>query len=231
MAKETQARAAEAGALTGLDEFSDILKQTIKPRTDIAAKEVDNAVVALVREALDDESLIAEDVIDTIDAMLSKLDQKLTEQLNEVIHNEDFQKLESSWRGLAYTVNNSETDASLRVKVMNASKKELQQMMRRYPGAKWDKSPLNMRVYEAEFGTLGGKPFGALIGDYYFDHGTADVALLRDISKVAAAAHAPFLSAAAPELLGMDKGYLSHMILSFEKKGLIQKSADRKSVV
>lgn len=204
MAKETQARAAEAGALVGLDEFSDILKQTIKPRTDVAAKEVDNAVVALVREALDDESLIAEDVIDTIDAMLSKLDQKLTEQLNEVIHNEDFQKLESSWRGLAYTVNNSETDASLRVKVMNASKKELQQMMRRYPGAKWDKSPLNMRVYEAEFGTLGGKPFGALIGDYYFDHGTADVSLLRDISKVAAAAHAPFLSAAAPELLGMD---------------------------
>lgn len=204
MAQESQARASEAGALAGLDEFSDILKQTIKPRTDIAAKEVDSAVVALVREALDDESLIAEDVIDTIDAMLSKLDQKLTEQLNEVIHNEDFQKLESSWRGLAYTVNNSETDASLRVKVMNTSKKELQQMMRRYPGAKWDKSPLNMRVYEAEFGTLGGKPFGALIGDYYFDHGTADVALLRDISKVAAAAHAPFVSAAAPELLGMD---------------------------
>ena len=133
MAKETQARAAEAGALTGLDEFSDILKQTIKPRTDIAAKEVDNAVIALVREALDDESLIAEDVIDTIDAMLSKLDQKLTEQLNEVIHNDEFQKLESSWRGLAYTVNNSETDASLRVKVMNVSKKELQQSMRRYP--------------------------------------------------------------------------------------------------
>ena len=204
MAKETQARAAEAGALVGLDEFSDILKQTIKPRTDVAAKEVDNAVVALVREALDDESLIAEDVIDTIDAMLSKLDQKLTEQLNQVIHHEEFQKLESSWRGLAHTINHSETDATLRVKVMNVSKKELQQMFRRFPGAKWDKSPLNMRVYEAEFGTLGGKPFGALIGDYYFDHSTADVSLLRDMSKIAAAAHAPFISSAAPELLGMD---------------------------
>ncbi|GLK65511.1 type VI secretion system contractile sheath large subunit [Paracoccus kondratievae] len=204
MAQESQAQVASQDALGSLDEFSDILKQTIKPRTDVAAKEVDNAVAALVREALDDESLIAEDVIDTIDAILSKLDQKLTEQLNEVIHHEEFQKLESSWRGLAYTVNHSETDASLRIKVMNVSKKELQQMFRRYPGAKWDKSPLNLRIYEAEFGTLGGKPFGALIGDYYFDHSTADVALLRDISKIAAVAHAPFISAASPELLGMD---------------------------
>ncbi|RNF34451.1 type VI secretion system contractile sheath large subunit [Paracoccus methylarcula] len=204
MAQENQAQVSEAAALSELDEFSDILKQTIKPRSEVAAKEVDNAVVALVREALDDQALIAEDVIDTIDAMLSKLDQKLSEQLNEVIHHEEFQKLESSWRGLAYTVNNSETDASLRVKVMNVSKKELQQMMRRYPGAKWDKSPLNKVVYEAEFGTLGGKPFGALIGDYYFDHSTGDVALLRDMGKIAAAAHAPFISASAPELLGLD---------------------------
>ena len=204
MAQKKQAAAEGGQALSELDEFSDILKQSIKPRTDIAAKEVDNAVVALVREALDDQTLIAEDVIDTIDAMLSRLDQKLTDQLNEIIHHEDFQTLESAWRGLAYTVNNSETDASLRVKVMNVSKKELQQMMRRYPGAKWDKSPLNQRVYEAEFGTLGGKPFGALVGDYYFDHSTADVALLRDMGKIAAAAHAPFISAAAPALLGMD---------------------------
>ncbi|MDO5622768.1 MAG: type VI secretion system contractile sheath large subunit [Paracoccus sp. (in: a-proteobacteria)] len=204
MSQDTQSQVGRSEALAELDEFSDILRQTIKPRTEIAAKEVDNAVVALAREALGDQTLIAEDVIDTIDAMLAKLDQKLTEQLNEVIHHEEFQKLESAWRGLAYTINNSETDASLRVKVMNVSKKELQQMMRRYPGAKWDKSPLNQRVYEAEFGTLGGKPFGVLIGDYYFDHSTADVSLLRDISKIAAAAHAPFISAAAPQLLGMD---------------------------
>ncbi|RJE81924.1 type VI secretion system contractile sheath large subunit [Paracoccus onubensis] len=204
MAQENQAQVSEATGLSELDEFSDILKQTIKPRSEVAAKEVDNAVVALVREALDDQTVIAEDVIDTIDAMLSKLDQKLTEQLNEVIHHQEFQTIESSWRGLAYTVNNSETDASLRVKVMNVSKKELQQMFRRYPGAKWDKSPLNRIVYEAEFGTLGGKPFGALIGDYYFDHSTADVSLLREMGKIAAAAHAPFISASAPELLGMD---------------------------
>ncbi|MDO5705198.1 MAG: type VI secretion system contractile sheath large subunit [Paracoccus sp. (in: a-proteobacteria)] len=204
MAQENQSQTARGEALTELDEFSDILRQTIKPRTEVAAKEVDNAVVALAREALGDQTLIAEDVIDTIDAMLARLDQKLTEQLNEVMHHEDFQKLEASWRGLAYTVNHSETDASLQVKVLNASKTELQQMMRRYPGAKWDKSPLNQRVYEAEFGTLGGQPFGALIGDYYFDHSSGDVGLLRDLGKIAAAAHAPFISAAAPALLGMD---------------------------
>lgn len=204
MAQAPQQAGKQGEALSELNEFSDILRQTIKPRTEVAAKEVDNAVVALVQEALEDETLIGEDVIDTITAMLAKMDKKLSDQLNEIMHHEDFQKLESSWRGLAYTINNSETDATLRVKVMNASKPELAAMMRRYPGAKWDKSPLHMKIYEQEFGTLGGKPFGALVGDYYFDQSTADVGLLRAIGKVAAAAHAPFLSSAAPELLGMD---------------------------
>ena len=205
MANEVQSQSEQAGeALTELDEFSDILKQTIKPRTDVAAKEVDNAVVALVREAMDDESLIAEDVLDTLDAMLAKLDQKLTEQLNEIIHNEEFQNLESSWRGLAYTVNNSETDSSLRVKAFNASKAELQAMFRAYPGAKQDKSPLYQKIYEKEFGTLGGKPFGTLVGDYHFSHSTGDVAVLRGMGWIAAAAQAPFISGASPELLGMD---------------------------
>ncbi|AUH64913.1 type VI secretion system contractile sheath large subunit [Paracoccus zhejiangensis] len=204
MAQAPQQAGKENAGLAELDEFSDILRQTIKPRTDVAAKEVDNAVVALVNEALQDETLIGEDVIDTITAMLAKMDKKLSDQLNEVMHHDEFQKLEASWRGLAYTINNSETDATLRVKVLNASKQELAAMMRRYPGAKWDKSPLHLKIYEQEFGTLGGKPFGALVGDYYFDQSTADVGLLRAIGKVAAAAHAPFMSSAAPELLGMD---------------------------
>ena len=137
MAQAPQQAGKQGEALSELNEFSDILRQTIKPRTEVAAKEVDNAVVALVQEALEDETLIGEDVIDTITAMLAKMDKKLSDQLNEIMHHEDFQKLESSWRGLAYTINNSETDATLRVKVMNASKPELAAMMRRYPGAKW----------------------------------------------------------------------------------------------
>ncbi|SFJ83588.1 type VI secretion system contractile sheath large subunit [Jannaschia pohangensis] len=206
MAEELQNQGAAAPqGLDELSEFSDILKQTIKPRTDVAAKEVDNAVVALVREALGDQNLIAEDVIDTIDAMLAKIDQKLSAQVNEIMHNEEFQKLESSWRGLKFTLDNAETDASLRVKVMNVSKKELQAMMRRYPGAKWDKSPLHDRVYEQNLGTLGGRPFGALIGDYYFDQSSPDVSLLNSLGKIAEASLAPFISAASPTLLGLDE--------------------------
>lgn len=205
MANETQTSAPQPGeALNELSEFSDILQQTIKPRSDRAAKEVDNAVVALVREAMDDQTIVADDMIDTIDAMLAKLDKKLSDQMNAILHNETFQTLESSWRGLAYTLNNSETDASLRIKVLNASKKELQQMMRRYPGAKWDKSPLHDMVYEKNLGTLGGRPIGCLIGDYYFDQSSADVNLLTSISKVAESSLAPFISAASPTLLGLD---------------------------
>ena len=203
MVAETQNEGG-AQALDELSEFSDMLKQTIKPRTDVAAQDVDNAVVALVQEALGDQSVVAEDVIDTLDAMLAKLDEKLTAQMNEIMHHEEFQKIESSWRGLAYTLNQSETDASLRVKVLNASKSELQAMMRRFPGAKWDKSPLHDMVYEQNLGTLGGKPFGALIGDYQFDHSSPDVNLLSSIGKIAESALCPFFSSAAPTLLGMD---------------------------
>lgn len=203
MATELQ-QETEGGALSELDEFSAILKQNFKPRSDVAAKEVENAVGTLVSEALADESLVTDDILDTIDQMLAKIDEKLSAQVNEIIHAEEYQKLESSWRGLAYTVNNSETDASLKVNVMNVSKAELERELRSYPGAKWDQSPLFKKIYEAEFGQLGGQPFGCLIGDFYFDHSSADVRLLRDMGKIAAASHAPFLSSAAPTLLGMD---------------------------
>lgn len=181
-----------------------MLKQKINPRTPRAQQEVDNAVLALVREASTDSSLIAEDVIDTLDAMIAKLDEKLTAQMNAIIHHDEFQKFEASWRGLSYTLNNAETDSSLRVKVLNASKAELQAMMRRFPGAKWDKSPLHNMVYEQNLGTLGGKPFGCLVGDYYFDHSSPDVNLLNSLGKVAESSLCPFISGASPGLLGLD---------------------------
>ncbi len=204
MATELEKGTGGAGALAELDEFSSILKQNFKPRTDTAAKEVENAVSTLVKEALADGSVISEDILDTIDAMIAKLDEKLSAQVNEIIHHPEYQKLESSWRGLAYTVNNTESDATLKVKVMNISKGELDRELRMFPGAKWDQSPVFKKVYEAEFGQLGGQPFGALIGDFYFDHSSSDVRLLRDLGKIAASSHAPFVSSAAPTLLGMD---------------------------
>jgi type VI secretion system protein ImpC len=187
-----------------VDEFADLLKQSFKPRNERAATEVENAVTTLVREALADTSIIKEDVLDTIEEMIARLDQKLTAQVNEIIHAPEFQQIESAWRGLNYLVMNSETDANLKIRVMNVSKNELYRNLRLYPGARWDQSPLFKQIYEHEFGQLGGQPYGCLVGDYYFSHQPTDVQLLRDLGKIAAAAHAPFIAGADPTLMGMD---------------------------
>lgn len=205
MAEEAQVKSGESqGTLSELEDFSAILKQTINPTTENAEKAIDNALATVVQAAVADTTVIDDDVIDTIQKMISGLDQQLSSQVNEILHNEDFQKLESSWRGLAYTLNNSETGASLQVEVMNVAKTELASMMKRFPGSKWDRSPLYRQVYERKFGVLGGAPMGCIVGDYYFDHSSADVELLSSVSKIAEAALAPFISAAAPRLLGLE---------------------------
>ncbi len=186
------------------DEFSALLKQSFKPRTERAATEVENAVSTLVRQALQDTSVIKDDVLDTIEEMIARLDEKLTAQVNEIIHAPEFQQIESAWRGLHYLVFNSETDSMLKIRVLNVSKNELYRNLRLYPGARWDQSPLFKQIYEQEFGQLGGEPFGCLIGDYYFSHVPTDIQLLRDIGKIASAAHCPFFTGAEPTLLGMD---------------------------
>lgn len=207
MSSELMDYASQAGgapAVEEADEFASLLKQSFKPRTERAATEVENAVGTLVRQALSDASLIKDDVLDTIEEMIARIDQKLTAQMNEILHAPEFQQLESAWRGLNYLVFNSETDSSLKIRVINMSKKELSRNLKLYPGARWDQSPLFKKIYESEFGQLGGEPFGCLIADYYFSHLPQDVQLLRDVSKVAGAAHAPFFAGADPTLLGMD---------------------------
>jgi len=189
---------------TEAEDFSQLLKENFRPRTPDAEAEVENAVSTLVKQALQDQSVVKEDILDTVDEMIAQLDAKLTEQTNEILHDPEFQKLESAWRGLEYYVNNSEPDATMKIKVMNISKAELERELRSYPGAKWDQSPFFKKIYETGLGNLGGEPFGCLIGDYQFDHSPSDVRVLRDMGKIAAAAHAPFFSAAAPTLLGMD---------------------------
>jgi type VI secretion system protein ImpC len=187
-----------------VDDFSAILKQSFKPRSERAATEVENAINTLVQQALADTSLIKDDVLDTIEEMIARLDEKLSDQINAIIHAPEFQSIESAWRGLSYLVYNSETDATLKLKVMNVSKNELYRDLRNYPDAKWDQSPLFKKIYEAEFGQLGGEPIGCMVGDYYFDQSAVDVRLLRDLGKIAASAHCPFISGAAPTLMGMD---------------------------
>lgn len=205
MAETNLQRAPEATVdAQAVDEFSALLKQSFKPRTERAAAEVENAVSTLVREALADQSLVTADVLDTIENMIARLDEKLTAQVNEILHAPEFQTIESRWRGLHYLVFNSETDAQLKIKVMNVSQDELYRNLRLYPGARWDQSPLFKKVYEAEFGQLGGQPYGAIVCDYHFSHRAPDIQLMRDLSKIASAAHAPMFAAAEPTLMGMD---------------------------
>jgi len=197
----TQAQA--ASGTVEVSEFASLLNKEFKPQTDAAKTEIENAVKTLAQQALVGASLISADVTETINAMIAEIDKKMSEQINVILHHADFQQLEGAWRGLHYLVNNSETDDQLKIRVMNISKKDLHKTLKRYKGTAWDQSPIFKKLYEEEYGTLGGEPFGCLVGDYYFDHGPVDVELLGEISKVAAAAHAPFIAAASPTTFGM----------------------------
>jgi type VI secretion system protein ImpC len=204
MAAEQQSQAAQGQTVVEADEFAALLKQNFKPRSERAASEVEGAVQTLVNQALADSSLVKTEVIDTIEEMIARIDEKLTAQMNEVLHSPEFQQLESAWRGLHYLVFNSETDATLKIRVMNVGKNELYRNFKLFPGARWDQSPLFKKIYESEFGQLGGEPYGALVADYHFSQSPTDVQLLRDLTKIAAAALAPLITGADPNLLGMD---------------------------
>src|SRR3984957_14736839 len=207
MATQQEQKDLASSGATGLaeaDDFAALLKQNFKPRSERAASEVENAVQTLVTQALADSSLVKGDVIDTIEEMIARLDEKLSDQMNEILHAPEFQKVESAWRGLHYLVFNSETDATLKIRVMNVGKSELYRNLKLFPGARWDQSPLFKKIYEQEFGQRGGEPYGCLVADYQFSHMPVDISLLRDLSKIAASAHAPLITGANPNLLGMD---------------------------
>jgi type VI secretion system protein ImpC len=201
---ETQKQSEAASATMEVNEFTSLLNKEFKPQTDGAKSEIENAVKTLAQQALSSTKLISSDVVQSINAMIAEIDKKLSEQINQIMHHADFQQLESAWRGLHYLVTNSETDDQLKIRVMNVSKKDLHKTLKRYKGAAWDQSPIFKKLYEEEYGTLGGEPFGCLLGDYYFDHGPMDVELLGEMAKVAAAAHAPFLSAASSTVFQME---------------------------
>jgi type VI secretion system protein ImpC len=159
-------------------------------------------VKEFVAQVLQGEMTVSRDTEATINARIAQIDHLLSIQLNEVMHNPQFQKLEGTWRGLKYLIDHSECTDQLKVKVFNVSKKELLRDLQRAP--EFDQSALFKKVYEEEFGVFGGAPFSSLIGDYEFGRGPEDLELLEKISNVASAAHAPFLSAASAELLNLD---------------------------
>jgi type VI secretion system protein ImpC len=159
-------------------------------------------IATLVEEVMKGQMRVSKDLEATINARIADIDALLSRQLNEVMHHPDFQKLEGSWRGLHYLVQNSETSTMLKLRVLNVSKPDLLRDLER--ASEFDQSALFKKVYEEEYGTFGGAPFSALIGDYEFGRHPQDLALLEKISNVAAAAHAPFIAAASPLMFNLD---------------------------
>src|SRR4030095_2537662 len=203
MANETQAAGQQAPAIAELDEFSALLKKEFKPKSEEANEAVQRAVRTLAEQALTDTSVVSDDAVKTIERIIAEIDRKLTEQINKILHHEDYQKLEGAWRGLHYLVNNTETDEMLKIRVMNLSKADLGRTLKRYKGTAWDQSPIFKKIYEAEYGQFGGEPFGCLVGDYYFDQTPPDVELLGESAQVSAAAHTPFIAGASPTIMQM----------------------------
>ncbi|WP_218669374.1 type VI secretion system contractile sheath large subunit [Massilia sp. KIM] len=185
-------------------DFASLLQQEFKPRTDKARDAVENAVRTLAEQALEGAALLQGDVLATIEGLIAQLDRKLTEQINHILHDKEFQAVESAWRGLHYLVNNTESDETLKIRVMNISKQELHKTLRKYKGVAWDQSPVFKKLYEEEYGQFGGEPYGAFVADYYFNNSGPDVELLTQMARVAAAAHAPLISAADPSVMLMD---------------------------
>lgn len=202
---QNEARLAESAVET-LDssDFSSLLKKEFKPKSDRAKEAVENAVKTLAEQALADTALISEDAVRSIESIIAEIDKRLTDQVNQVMHHQDFQKLEGSWRGMHHLINNTETDEMLKIKVLNITKKEVHKTLKKFKGTAWDQSPIFKKIYEHEYGQFGGEPFGCLLGDYEFDHSPPDIEFLNGIAEVSAAAHVPFIAAAAPTLMNME---------------------------
>src|SRR5438094_396462 len=180
------------------DLLTRILEKGKMARNEVQAQQAKDMIGEFVHEVMQGQLVVTKDMESAINARIAEIDRLLSAQLNEVMHAPEFQKLEGSWRGMHHLVMNSETGTMLKIRVFNVSKKDLLKDLER--AAEFDQSALFKKVYEEEYGTFGGAPFGALIGDYEFTRQSPDIALLEKVSNVAAAAHAPFISAASPEL-------------------------------
>jgi len=199
-AQKAQAQAQEQVLEGGL---LDQIVEEGKVGTDASSKERGKSQIKeFVSQILQGQMTVSRDAEATINARIAQIDHLISIQLNEIMHHESFQKLESSWRGLKYMMDQSETSDMLKIKVLNCSKKELLRDLQRAP--EFDQSAMFKKVYEEEFGVFGGAPFAAIIGDYQFGKHPEDIELLERVSNVAAAAHAPFIAGADPTMMNLD---------------------------
>lgn len=183
-------------------ETNDLLQQVVSATRQTEPDRAQELVRALVEQAEAGTIKFDRNLNRTIERAIAEIDKKLSDQLNEIIHDPRFLKLEGSWRGLHYFVMNSETGTMMKIRLLNASKRDLNRDLTRV--VEFDQSLLFRKIYENEFGTPGGEPYGALIGDYEWGNHPDDIETLRLISNVSAAAFAPFISAAGANMFGFD---------------------------
>jgi len=192
---DAQTASAEAGELSFLEQAISATKQT-------ARNETEELLRTLTKEAVKGTVKWDKNLSVTINSAIAAIDEMLSKQLAEVMHSEKFQKLEGSWRGLNHLISSSETSSQLKIRMLNISKNELGKDLEK--AVEFDQSQIFKKIYESEFGTAGGQPYAALVGDYEFSSHPDDISLLSKMSNVAAAGFCPFLSAAAPEMFGFD---------------------------
>jgi type VI secretion system protein ImpC len=193
--KTAQVAETKEAEVSLLDQAISYTKQTEPDR----AKEL---LRTLTEEALKGTVTYSKNLTVTFNKAIAMIDDKMSKQLNAIMHDPKFLKLEGSWRGLHHLVMNSETSSSLKIRVMNVSKRDLYRDLSK--AVEFDQSQTFKKIYENEFGTPGGEPYGALIGDYEFTNHPEDIELLGQMSNVAAASFAPFISAASPKLFGFN---------------------------
>jgi type VI secretion system protein ImpC len=198
-----QASAAQAGAQT--TEGASLLDQVVaatKPRNDVEADRNKGYFKEFLDQLVKPGMVVSKDVEQNIKYWINAIDKKLSTQLDEILHHPDYQKLEGTWRGLHYLVHQSETGENLMIRVLNASKREVFKDLDK--AVEFDQSVLFKKVYEEEYGTLGGHPYGMLVGDYEFDRTPEDIGMLQKISNVAASSHAPFVAAPSAGMFNME---------------------------
>ena len=202
MAQESTAQTPAAPAAAQTTLLDSIVAQSKVARSDAEHTRAKDIISELVREVLSGTVVMSDNLSATLDARVAEIDELISEQLSVVMHHPDFQKLESTWSGLHYLCKHTSTGSLMKIQVLNATKKELIKDFK--TAIDFDQSALFKKVYEEEFGTFGGAPFGTLIGDFQISRQPEDMYFAEQMAHVAAAAHAPFISAASPEMFGLE---------------------------
>ena len=197
-----QLQAQTGQVVDSLSLLDDIVARSKVAKTDTEHARAKDIIGELVKEVLDGTVVVSDNLSANIDARMAEIDQLISSQLSEVLHAPEFQKIESSWTGLHYLCKHTSTGERLKIKLLNTSKKDIVKDFK--TAIDFDQSALFKKVYEEEFGTFGGSPFGALIGDFEIGRGAEDMYFVEQMSHVAAASHAPFISAASSELFGLE---------------------------